>query len=336
MKIVDRLKHFEGYGCNLYEDGIHLDKNESPYDLPKGIKEEIFEEIKDVELNRYPPLQPESLEKKIADHVGFSADNISVGNGSDALLPLLFELFEAEQVVIGTPTFSMYSFYAKRKGLEINEVPLDEDFVIPPIWDALEKPSIVCICSPNSPTGNLQPLDRILEALESGDVVILDEAYAEFSGESSIDLIKEYDNLIVLRTLSKAFGLAGLRIGYAVGPARIIDYLNKIRSPFNQDILSIKIAEKILDHSEMVEENVEKIVGERERLLNRFEEYVYPSKSNFILMDLDAHEYLRNKGIHVRKMDGRLEGMIRVTVGTKEENDEFIEGLEEFLEGSKR
>lgn len=336
MNIADRFKHFEGYGCNLSEEGIHLDKNESPFDLPKDIKDEIFEECRHIPLNRYPPLIPADLEKKIGDYVGCSAERISVENGSDALLPLLFELFEADQVVIGTPTFSMYSFYAKRKGLEIEEIPLDENFVIPSIWDSLEKPSIICICSPNSPTGNLQPRNRIIDALESDNVVILDEAYVEFSEESNIDLIDEYDNLIVLRTLSKAFGLAGLRVGYAVGSTEVMEYLNKIRSPFSQDILSIKITERILECTKKIKDNVRKIVEERERIFKRFEEYAYPTQSNFILIDLDAYEYLRDKGIHVRKMDGRLEGMIRVTIGTKEENDKLISGLEDFIEVSQR
>ncbi|MFW5945386.1 MAG: histidinol-phosphate transaminase [Candidatus Natronoplasma sp.] len=336
MNIAEKFKHFERYGCNLCEEGIHLDKNESPFDLPKDIKNEIFEECRDIQLNRYPPLTPETLEKKIADYVGCSEKKISVGNGSDALLPLLFELFKADQVVISTPTFSMYSFYAKRKGLEINNSPLDENFVITSIWETLEKPSIICICSPNSPTGNVQSRNRIIEALESNNVVILDEAYVEFSGESTIDLIDEYDNLIVLRTLSKAFGLAGIRVGYAVGPVKVIECLNKIRSPFNQDILSTKIAERVLECTEMIKDNVKKIVAERERIFKRFEEYAYPSQSNFILIDLDAYEYLKDKGIHVRKMDGRLEGMIRVTVGKKKENDELIAELEKFIEVSQR
>ncbi|MEF8835074.1 MAG: histidinol-phosphate transaminase [Candidatus Thermoplasmatota archaeon] len=336
MKIADRLKNFEGYGCGPREEGIHLDKNESPFDLPNDIKDEIFEELRETQLNRYPPLIPETLEKKIADYLGCSAEKISVGNGSDALLPLLFEMFDADQVVLNTPTFSMYSFYAKRKGLEINEIPLDENFVTPSYLDVLEKRSIICICSPNNPTGNIQPRNHIIEALESDNIVILDEAYVEFSRESNIDLIEKYDNLIVLRTLSKAFGLAGLRIGYCVGSVEVMEYLNKIISPFSQDILSIKIAERLFECTDMIEDNVEKIIDERDRIFKRFKDYAYPSQSNFILIDLDAYEYLRDRGIHVRKMDGRLEGMIRVTVGKEEENDELISELERFIEGSKR
>ncbi|MBS3781150.1 MAG: histidinol-phosphate transaminase [Candidatus Thermoplasmatota archaeon] len=336
MKIADRLKNFEGYGCGPREEGIHLDKNETPFGLPNDIKDDIFEELRETQLNRYPPLIPETLEKKIADYVGCSTEKISVGNGSDALLPLLFELFDADQVVLNPTTFSMYSFYAKRKGLEINEIPLDENFVIPSYLDVLEKRSIICICSPNNPTGNRQPRDQIIEALESENIVILDEAYVEFSRESNIDLIEKYDNLIVLRTLSKAFGLAGLRIGYCVGSVEMMEYLNKIRSPFSQDILSIKIAERLFEYTEMIENNVKKIVDERDRIFKRFKDHAYPSQSNFILIDLDAYEYLRDRGIHVRKMGGRLEGMIRVTVGKEEENDELISELERFIEGSKR
>ncbi len=334
MKIADRFKNFKGYDCHTNDKGIHLDKNESPFDLQEEMKDEILEEIRDIPLNRYPPLRPEKLEKKLAEYVGFSEDNVCIGNGSDDIIPMIFELFDADQVIISTPTFSMYSFYAKKRGLKINKVPLNENFEIPPFFDSIKKFSIVCICSPNSPTGNVQPREKIIKALESDNIVILDEAYGEFAEETSIDLIDKYDNLIVLRTLSKAFGLASLRVGYAVGSSEIIEYLNRIRSPFSQDMLSIKIAKKVLDDTGSIKENVKKIIDERERIFKRFKQFAYPSETNFILMDLDAYEYLNERGIHVRKMSGRLEGMIRVTVGKKEENDELISALDDFVEGS--
>lgn len=331
MKIDERFQDFEGYDRDEENCTIKLDKNESPFDLPDDMKNDIFEELKKIPLNRYPPLHKKGLKKKIASHIGYSEEYVMVGNGSDALLPLVFELFDSDRVVINSPTFSMYSFYARRNGSKVVDIPLDEDFEIGDVSDGIRKPGIICICSPNSPTGNLQPRDKIIDILETGNLVVLDEAYIEFSKKSYLDLIEEYDNLIVLRTLSKAFGLAGLRLGYAVASPERIDHLNRIRSPFNTDVLSTEIAKKVFDAPEIVEKNIDKIVNERERIIDAFESYAYPSDANFVLLDLDAYDYLRKKDISVRKMKGRLEGMIRVTVGKKNENDMLIEALQDFL-----
>ena len=331
MKISDRFERFKGYNRKKDKYKIKLDKNESPLDLPSKLKDEIFDELTDIPLNRYPQINSEGLRKKVSDYIGFTKENIIVGNGSDAILPLLFKLFDTDQVVINSPTFDMYSFYAKREGLTLVDVPLDDNFQIVNLGDKIDKPSIICICSPNSPTGNIQPREKIIDVLETDNLVILDEAYVDFSKETNIDLIQEYDNLIVLRTLSKAFGLAGLRIGYAVAKTSIISKLNKIKSPFNMNIMSTKIAEKVLENKEIVSNNKEYIIKERERITKEFEEYAYPSHTNFILLDLDAYDYLRKRSILVRKMKGRLEGMIRLTVGTKEENDILISALKEFI-----
>lgn len=335
MKIAERFEHFEGYERNEEKGGIRLDKNESPFDLPKHLKEEVFDELKRVPLNRYPPQDPYVLREKIAKYIGYSRENIAVGNGSDALLPVIFELFDKDQIVINSPTFSMYSFYAKRKDMTLNKVPLNDEFQMVDIADMVEEPSIICICSPNSPTGNDQSRDKIENLLETDNLVLLDEAYAEFCSDPNLDLMEDYNNLIILRTLSKAFGLAALRVGYAVGSADIIDHLNRIKSPYNMDIPSMKIAEKVLDHPEIVENNVDKIINERRRLIDEFKKYAYPSQSNFVLLDLDAHGYLKERGIHVRKMKGRLQGMIRVTIGKKKENDRLISALNDFVEEKK-
>ncbi len=331
MRIKDRFEHFGGYERGEEIDGIRLDKNESPFDLPPGLKDEIFQELKDIPLNRYPPLGSSDLRKKIADHVGYPESNVVLGSGSDSLLPLIFGLFDSDQVVVSSPAFSMYSFYAKRRGLEVLDVPLDDDFEIRNMVEKIQKPSIVCICSPNSPTGNLQPRDKIIDILETENLVVLDEAYVDFSERSNLDLVDEYDNLIVLRTLSKAFGLAGARVGYAVGPPKIISHLNRMKSPFKINILSLRTAEKVLENEELIKKNIDKIVKERERIIGEFEEYAYPSETNFVLLDLDAYEYLRKRGILVRKMEGRLEGKIRVTVGKKEENDQLVSSLKKFI-----
>lgn len=335
MKIADRLRRFEGYEGREEKEGIHLDKNENSFGLPKDLKDEIFEELKETPLNRYPPIDPVVLREKIAEYIGSSKENIVLGNGTDPLLPLIYQLFKSEQVVINPPTFAMYSFYAKREGLTVNRIPLDGDFEISCRGDLMKEPSIVCICSPNNPTGNVQPREKIIDVLETDNIVILDEAYAEFSDTSFLDLIEEYDNLIVLRTLSKAFALAGLRVGYAVGSPQIIDSLRSIRTPYSLSVLSIKIAIKALENKDTIQKSIDRIVDERERIINEFKNYAHPSDTNFILLDLDAYDYLKERDIYVRKMKGRLEGKIRVTVGKDHENDMLISALNDFIGETK-
>ncbi|NJE08653.1 histidinol-phosphate transaminase [Thermococcus sp. M39] len=332
MKIQELVKSFEPYRVLEGDYKIWLDKNESPFDLPDEIKKEIFEELKRIPLNRYPHITADSLRERLAEFLGFEKENIIVGNGSDELISLILKLFEGEHIVISSPTFAMYSFYAKLEGVKVVDVPLDENFKLRNIEDYAENARAIFICSPNNPTGNMQERERIISVLETGAPVILDEAYVEFAKKSNLDLVNEYENLIVLRTFSKAFGLAGVRVGYAVANEKIIDYLLRIKAPFSLNVISMRIAELMLDHYDLVKQNINYIIKERERIYKEFKDYAYPSEANFLLMRLNAYEFLLERGIVVRKLGGRLEGHIRVTIGKKEENDEFIKALKEFLE----
>jgi histidinol-phosphate aminotransferase len=322
---------FRSYNVLEGDYKIWLDKNESPFDLPKEVKEELLEEMKKVRFNRYPHIHSDTLREKIAEFLSFGKDNIIVGNGSDGLIPLFLQLFEGEHVVISSPTFGMYDFFARLLGIRTVDVPLGENFELQNVEDHTKNAKVVFICSPNNPTGNAQSREKIVSILETGVPVILDEAYVEFSGTSNIDLVKKYENLMVLRTFSKAFGLAGLRVGYAVGNEDVIKLIKGIKAPFNLNSLSAKAVEFMIDRYDLVKKNIEFIVKERERTLKSIGTHAYPSKANFLLVNLNAYDFLLSRGIVVRRLSGRLRGMIRITVGRREENDAVVEALKEFL-----
>ncbi len=325
------VRYFESYETMKGDHRIWLDKNESPFDIPDELKDRIFDELKKIEFNRYPDISGLPLREKLATHLSLDVSNIVVGNGSDQLIDGILDLFVGNQVVIHSPTFGMYSFYAKKKGLELVDIPLDEDHDLPCMDSYGDDVKVIFICSPNTPTGNMISRDKIVDVLEKGYPVVLDEAYIDFARGSNIDLVEEYENLIVLRTLSKAYGLAAMRVGYAVAQPSVMLQLSKIVSPFIINKISMKMAEMMLEQKELIRERVEYIKNEREKLISEFSEYAYPSETNFVMLDLDAYEYLLEQGIVVRKLDGRLKGKIRVTVGTVEENREVTDALKDFL-----
>ncbi|NJE10531.1 histidinol-phosphate transaminase [Thermococcus sp. MAR1] len=334
MRIRELVRSFEPYRVVEEDYPIRLDKNESPYDLPGWVKEEIFEELRELSFNRYPHITSMPAREAVASFYGLSPENVAVGNGGDELIGYLVRLFEGDYVVTTPPTFGMYSFYAKLNGVPLIEVPLREDFTID--GDAIAEKAgnarVVFIASPNNPTGNLQPEEEIVRVLDTGKPVVLDEAYAEFAGKSLWRLIEEYPNLIVLRTFSKAFSLAGVRAGYLLANEEVVDALYRVKSPFSVGVMTTAAVKIVLRHYDLVERRVAKIIEERERIRKSFREFTYPSDANFLLMRLDAYEFLLGKGIVVRKLSGRLAGHIRVTVGRKWENRELIEALREFLE----
>ncbi len=323
--------NFKTYDTMKGDHRIWLDKNESPFDLPPEFKDKMFDELKKVEFNRYPDISALPLREKLATHLGIDVSGIVVGNGSDQLIDCILDLFVGNQVVIHSPTFGMYSFYAKKKGLELVDIPLDEGYDLPCLDSYGDHVKVIFICSPNTPTGNVISRDRIVDVLEKGHPVVLDEAYIDYAHESNMGLVEEYENLIVLRTFSKAYGLAAMRVGYAVARPSVIRQLSKIVSPFIMNKISMKMAEMMLEQDELIREHAEYIKNERDKLISEFSEYAHPSETNFVMLDLDAYDYLLERGIVVRKLGGRLKGKIRITVGTVGENRDVTAALKDFL-----
>lgn len=338
MNIRETVKGLSGYNAGTAAEGVRMDKNECPFDLPGGIRGQVMERLGELEFNRYPDKLGRPLREGLADHLGVSPSNLVLGNGSDELITYILQLFSGREIVIAPPTFSVYGIYGRIAGYDVKEVPLDESFALRTgeIMEYLDGTAAVFLCSPNNPTGNVVPRRDLIKVLETGTPVVLDEAYWEFAGETNVDLVDRFDNLIVLRTFSKAFGLAGARVGYAVAAERVIEHLLKVKLPYNLNSLSQAAAEVVLDNYGYVEERIEMIVQERERITAEFREYSYPSEANFLLFDLDAKDYLESEGIAVRGFRPPLEDKMRVTVGRKKENDRYIEAIRRYLEDGRK
>jgi histidinol-phosphate aminotransferase len=313
---------------------VKLDANESPYG---------FAVIKDIKTNRYPDPEARELRNTLARGLGLRRSNVLVGNGSDELIYYLITTFGGP-VLYPTPTFVMYGIIARALGERPLEIPLDRDFDID-IERTLkairkEKPKLVFLSSPNNPTGNCFSADRMLRIVEaSKGIVVVDEAYQAFSGERGfVPLLKDYENLLIMRTLSKV-GLAALRVGYLIGGEEITGEVNKVRLPFNLNSISQALAVSVLKDKAGMKKVVRSIVKERARLdeaMSGIEGVeVYPSEANFLLFRVaesrKVHAGLLKRGVLARDLDGIIKGCLRVTVGTKNENNAFLKALKETL-----
>lgn len=321
---------------------VKLDANESPYGFP-----ETFKTLKGVKTNRYPDPEATGLKKLMAKEFGVRPENILQGNGSDELIYYLITTFGGP-VLYPTPTFSMYGIISQALNEKRIEVSLDGEFdlAVKPILSAIrkEKPKLVFLSSPNNPTGNCFSSDRILKIIESASksIVVVDEAYQPFaSARGFIPMLGDYENLVIMRTLSK-IGLAALRVGFLIGSEEIVNEVNKVRLPFNLNALSQAVAAKALEKKGLMRRYVKSIISERNKLLNEMSDIkgivVYPSEANFILFNTRSsdgvYRSLLKNGVLVRNMKGVVDGCLRVTVGTPEENNIFIRALKNIsIEG---
>lgn len=313
--------------CRSGRPEIFLDANENPYN--NGI-------------NRYPDPHQKALKAKVAEIKGISADSLFIGNGSDEAIDLVYRVFcvpGASNAVSIAPSYGMYEVAAAMNDIEFRKVQLRPDFSMDTeamLSAADSKTRLMFICSPNNPTGNSFPVEQIEDILERfGGVVVLDEAYIDFSVRPSLtSLVKRYPNLIVLQTLSKAWGMAGLRIGLAMADPAVIGLMSKVKYPYNINVVAQKMALAKLD-AEAKDNAVAQIVGQRFRLekeLVKCQEVkgVYSSDANFLLVRFDnpdeVYERLLSGGVIVRnrsRVPG-CEGCLRVTVGTPAENDRLL------------
>jgi histidinol-phosphate aminotransferase len=286
------------------------------------------------------------LREAIATYIGVKDENIICGNGSDEIIKMIVDAFvdKDDVVVTHTPTFSMYKVAAEISGGRVIEIEDNEDFEIniENIINAANENNakVIFLCNPNNPTGILIGQSDIIRVLESTNAIVaIDEAYYEFCGETVVDKIDKYDRLIVLRTLSKAFGLAGMRVGYGVANSDFINVLNKVRPPYNLNTVSQAIGEVVLQNMGIVDKYIEEIKREREFFMNELSSIkdikVIPSKSNFLLIKTDKYldliERFKENKIKVRDFgsDGILKNCIRLTVGTREENKKALKVIKE-------
>ena len=316
------------------EASIFIDANENPYDTP---------------YNRYPdPLQLQ-VKEKISALKGVSVENIFLGVGSDEPIDLLYRIFcepQKDNVVALEPTYGMYAVCADINNVEYRTVSLKENyqFSADDLLAATDENSkIIWLCSPNNPTGNALETAEIEKVLKNfSGIVAVDEAYIDFSSQPSfLKVLKEYPNMVVLQTFSKAWGSAGVRLGMAFASEDIIKIFNKVKYPYNVNVLTQRYAIKLLDNFSQVEKKVKAILKNREKLEKQLVKIkcikeVYPTDANFMLVktiDSDAiYKYLIEKGIVARNRNGitLCDNCLRITVGTAEENKQVIAVLKNF------
>ena len=312
-------------------EGIFLDANENP----------------NGNYNRYPDPHQAELKSVLAKVKSVAPENIFLGNGSDEVIDLIYRVFAnpgKDKVIVCPPTYGLYEVSANINDVEIINIPLLPNFQLDKqaIFETIEQDpavKLIFICSPNNPTGNLiEGIEVVIQKFNG--IVVVDEAYIDFSPESSkAQSINQYNNLIVLQTLSKAWGLAGTRVGFAFAQSEIIALLNKIKPPYNISTLNQQQAIAKLSHPEEFESERNDILAERERLEKellqlRIVRKIYPSSANFLLVEVDnansIYNALVSKNVVVRNRNSVIKNCIRITIGTKQENNTLLTELKEI------
>ena len=336
--VRNNIRFLKPYSSARHEfDGVadvYLDANESPYPT---------------RTNRYPDPLQKDLKKCIGEIKGVSPQNIFLGNGSDEAIDLLIRIFcepGESSILILPPTYGMYQVSANISDIAIQTVPLQKHFqpdVKKIISTINESTKIIFICSPNNPTGTVVEISTIEEILNDFEgIVVVDEAYIDFSNYPSIvNRINDFGNLVVLQTFSKAWGLAGIRLGLTFASSKIIDYLNSVKPPYNINVLTQDYALRELRNYEEVKNRIQNIKGERARLAEGLRSIsavkkIFPSEANFLLVQFERaseiFELLKKEGIVVRDRSNVLmcEGCLRITIGLPHENDRLLNTLKEI------
>ena len=326
---------------------IKLDAMENPYCWPEAIKTEWLASLKDCPVNRYPDPEAHALANALRNSNQIPAQSgLLLGNGSDEIIQILLMALQADASVLAPePGFVMYKQVAHSLGLGYIGVPLlaeSFDLDMPAMLAAIEnqQPALIFLAYPNNPTGNLFKAEDILSIIEaSKGLVVVDEAYAPFADASFIDQLGNYENLLVMRTISK-LGLAGLRLGFLAGSPTLIAELNKIRLPYNINSLTQATATFALNHSDFLLQQTEQIRQQRLLMINALSTFknlrIYPSAANFVLirtLEVSADQVfisLKNQGVLIKNLSaqgGLLSNCLRITIGTADENQSLLNAL---------
>ena len=313
---------------------IYLDANESPFD--NGI-------------NRYPDNKHTELKKVISNIKNINVNQIVFGNGTDEILDLIVRVFcnpNKDKIITLPPTYGMYDVIAKTNGVENIEIPLKSDFSIDKneiLKLSSKTTKILFLCSPNNPTGNSFDTNDLIDLIKGfNGVVVVDEAYIDFSSKQSlISLINENNNLIITQTMSKAYGMAGIRLGMGFSNQKIINYLNKIKPPYNINVLTERKALEELNKIDEIKKNIDLVLNQRKLLISCLEKLdfidkIYKSDANFLLVKVDNADFRYNqlleKGIIVRNRSNQplCQNCLRITIGTENENKSLIKILNQL------
>lgn len=350
MNVRPEVRALPPYHFKARPYRVKLDQNESAYDLPAELKARVLERIAALPFNRYPDLQGESLRAALGRYHGWSDAAIALSGGSNVLIQALVESCGLGRTVLTVaPTFSVYAMQARILGASLIEVPLGPDFSLPKgaLLEVLEQGGgVFFLANPAAPTGNVFAESDLLELVEAATpddwTVVLDEAYGQFARSDLSYLAREYPHVVSLRTFSKAFGLAGVRLGYALTSAELAAELRKTTLPFSVSAMQLAVGLTVLEAPAYLEARIAEVERERERLFtalaNLPELTIYPSRTNFLLFRVaDAEAFFQSllaRGVLVRRQDHLpgLEGCLRVTIGTPAENDAFLEAAGDACE----
>jgi histidinol-phosphate aminotransferase len=347
--IREEIRALSAYHVPQAEGMVKLDSMENPYRLPESLRLEIAEAVAQAEINRYPDPRAPALIKRLREVMAIGPEyGVLLGNGSDEIIHIIVQSVARPGAVVlaPRPSFFMFSLYSQFAGLRYVGVLLKPDFAFDPeaVLQALaeHRPAVVFISYPNNPTGNLFSEDAIAGIITAAPgLVVIDEAYHAFARKTFMKRLAEFPNLVVMRTLSK-LGLAGIRLGYAVARPEWIHEFNKVRSPYNVNVLTQIVAERVLAHYDVLDAQARTLNAERERLFGELRKLpgatAFPSDANFILVRVpDAarvFEGMKRRGVLIKSLHGSaplIEQCVRLTIGTPEENRRCLAAFAEAL-----
>jgi histidinol-phosphate aminotransferase len=347
--IKPEVRGLTAYTLKHFAAEVKLDQNENPFELPMELKQEIVNRVLHRPWGRYPEFTPAAMIRTLSKFTGWPDEGILVGNGSNELIQasLSVTLGPGRRLAVPQPTFTLYKLMATTLQAEVNPVLLDAEqltFDADKLIEAARTADVVVICSPNNPTGGLFPREALTAVLNNAKgLVLLDEAYHEFSGQSALPLLAAHPNLVVLRTFSKAKAMAGLRFGYMMAHPEIAREVYKSKLPYNVNIFTLAAVETVIENHSILNRGIETLIRERDRIFAELEKraalHVFPSAANFLLIRTarpapELFDQLYNQGVLVRDVSTYplLDRCLRVSIGTPEENDKFLRALDRVLE----
>jgi histidinol-phosphate aminotransferase len=344
------VRALKAYTLAARQAPIKINQNENPFELPEAMKRRVLARVLARPWGRYPEFDPRELTTALARSARWRPDGVLAGNGSNELIEalLLVTVGAGTRVVIPEPTFTLYALLTSILGGDPVRVSLgpDLEYDVEALSQARRQreAGVTVVCSPNNPTGGLLAREDVVRLCSEGDgLVVIDEAYHEFSGQSVVPLLAEHANLVVLRTFSKAMSLAGLRVGYLLASPELVREVDKARLPYNVNFFSQIAALGALEEPDELQANVARLVRLRDALFADLQRLrglrAYPSRANFILVELEAREpravfeSLYAEGVLVRDVSSypRLSRCLRLTVGTEAENAALLDGLRRAL-----
>jgi histidinol-phosphate aminotransferase len=350
--IREDLVDLEPYVAHQVPARYRLNTNESPYPPSQDVLDAIEKGLADLALNRYPERDAPGLRAALGDHNDRTPDEIWIANGSNEILQHLFLAFggPGRKVLIFEPTYSLHSLIARIAGTEVvqdlraDTLAIDADRAVSAVRQ--DRPDIVMLCSPNNPSGGCDPVPLVEALVAEGDgLVVVDEAYGEFANpdDSAVALLDNYPNLVIVKTLSKAWRLAGARIGYMMAHPDVTAQMLRVRLPYHLSSLTQLIGAVALTHSADALEKISAIVAERDRIAIELQALglkTYPSRANFVLFEVDdaggVWQSLLDREVLIRNYSSQplLDRCLRVTAGLPDENDAFLTAIKEVVRGS--